>query len=347
MFRKKNRLAVWSLCLTVVLLWGLAGCSFPTKDQIQQGSAVQPDTGSADVPPEVMEPEPEPELPASQQENDQHAAVMDDPDAPAYAKAYPGMYSDAVREPNVLHEEKVCYLTFDDGPSSTNTPGILDVLQQENVKATFFVVTSQINEETQSILQRIVDEGHTLCIHANQHEYGRLYASTEAYLADFAEAYDKIYALTGYRVQGFRFPGGSNGQVNNSGCYREIVAEMTRRGFEYYDWNAYDHDAEGGNYSVEQMVQFAVHEVSISSRNDTIMLLHDTYGKEKTVQALPSIIRQLKAAGIQLLPIDNTTRPVHFYVNESTPPEYVEPEPEPEPDTQDETEETAEGSAAE
>ena len=79
---------------------------------------------------------------------------------------------------------------------------------------------------------------------------------------------------------------------------------MTRRGFEYYDWNAYDHDAEGGNYSVEQMVQFAVHEVNISSRNDTIMLLHDTYGKEKTVQALPSIIRQLKDAGIQLLPID-------------------------------------------
>ncbi len=355
MFRKKNHMAVWSLCLSVVLLWGLAGCSFSQKDQMEPGSAVQTDTGSADPTTEAIqpEPEPEPELPASQQENDQHAAVMDDPDAPAYAKAYPGMYSDAVREPNVLHEEKVCYLTFDDGPSSTNTPGILDVLKQENVKATFFVVTSQINEETQPILQRIVDEGHTLCIHANQHEYGRLYASTEAYLADFAEAYDKIYALTGYRVQGFRFPGGSNGQVNSSGCYREIVAEMTRRGFEYYDWNAYDHDAEGGNYSVEQMVQLAVHEVSISSRNDTIMLLHDTYGKEKTVQALPSIIRQLKAAGIQLLPIDNTTRPVHFYVNESTPPEYVEPEPEPEPesesepDTQDETEGTAEGSAAE
>ena len=124
-----------------------------------------------------------------------------------------------------------------------------------------------------------------------------------------------------------------------------IVTEMTRRGFEYYDWNAYDHDAEGGNYSVEQMVQFAVHEVNISSRNDTIMLLHDTYGKEKTVQALPSIIRQLKDAGIQLLPIDNTTRPVHFYVSDSTPPEYVEPEPEPESEPAAQ-EETAEGSAA-
>lgn len=350
MFCKKNRMAVWSLCLSVVLLWGLAGCSFSQKDQTEPGSAVQTDTGSAAPTTEAIqpEPEPEPELPASQQENEQHAAVMEDPDAPAYAKEYPGLYSDAIREPNVLHEEKVCYLTFDDGPSSTNTPGILDVLKQENVKATFFVVTSEINEETQPILQRIVDEGHTLCIHANEHAYGKLYASTEAYLADFAEAYDKIYDLTGYRVQGFRFPGGSNGQVNSSGCYHEIVTEMTRRGFEYYDWNAYDHDAEGGNYSVEQMVQFAVHEVNISSRNDTIMLLHDTYGKEKTVQALPSIIRQLKDAGIQLLPIDNTTRPVHFYVSDSTPPEYVEPEPEPEsePAAQEETEEPAEGSAA-
>lgn len=330
MLDKKKREIIGALCLTTALFVGLAGCGMNQNKPVQDGSAVSSDTGSADGQTETIQSDPEPELPASQQEDERHAAVQEDPDAPAYAKSYPGMYSDAVNEPNVLHDNKVCYLTFDDGPSSTNTPGILDALKQANVKATFFVVTGEINEETQPILQRIVDEGHTLCIHANKHEYHELYASTEAYLADFAQAYDKIYELTGYRVQGFRFPGGSNGQVNSSGCYDEIIKEMTRRGFEYYDWNAYDHDAEGGNYSIDQMVQFAVHEVSISSRNDTIMLLHDTYGKEKTVQALPEIIRQLKAIGIELLPIDNTTRPVHFYVNENTPEEYTEPEPEPE-----------------
>ena len=91
MFCKKNRMAVWSLCLSVVLLWGLAGCSFSQKDQTEPGSAVQTDTGSAVPTTEAIQPEPgpEPALPASQQESDQHAAVMEDPDAPAYAKEYP------------------------------------------------------------------------------------------------------------------------------------------------------------------------------------------------------------------------------------------------------------------
>ena len=264
------------------------------------------------------------EGPASQQETKQYLAIKDDDSLPSYAKEYPGLYAKALDEPNTLSDEKVCYLTFDDGPSTSNTPGILDTLKKENVKATFFVVTSEIDEETAPILQRIVDEGHTLCIHANEHKYGDLYASTEAYLEDFANAYDKIYELTGYRVQGFRFPGGSNGQVNSSGCYDDIVTEMTRRGFEYYDWNAYAHDAEGGNYSPEEMADMAVHEVDISSRNDVILLMHDTYGKDKTVSALEQIISQLKEEGIKMLPITNSTRPVHFEVSDATPQEYDE-----------------------
>ncbi|MDO5785791.1 MAG: polysaccharide deacetylase family protein [Eubacteriales bacterium] len=273
--------------------------------------------------------------PASQQESEQYKKIKDDTSLPAYALEYPGMYADAVSEPNEESEKKVCYLTFDDGPSSTNTPGILDALKQADVKATFFVVTSEI-DGNEDILKRIVDEGHTLCIHANEHVYGDLYSSVESYLKDFSTAYDKIYALTGYRVQGFRFPGGSNNAVmQRHSTYDAIVGEMTRRGFEYYDWNAYDHDAENGDYSVEQMVNYAIDEVTSSSRNDTVLLMHDTYGKEKTVQALPSIISKLKEAGIEMLPITNSSRPVHFEVNENTPPELPEPETSDADDTSD------------
>lgn len=269
-------------------------------------------------------------LPASQQESEQYQKIKDDTSLPAYALEYPGMYADAVSEPNVESDQKVCYLTFDDGPSSTNTPGILDALKEADVKATFFVVASEI-DGNEDIVKRIVDEGHTLCIHANEHVYGNLYNSVEDYLKDFAAAYDKIYDLTGYRVQGFRFPGGSNNVVmQRHDTYNSIVSEMTRRGFEYYDWNAYDHDAENGDYSVDQLVSYAVHEVTSSSRNDTILLMHDTYGKEKTVQALPTIISKLKDAGIEMLPITNSSRPVHFEVNENTPSDL--------PDTSDTTE---------
>lgn len=263
------------------------------------------------------------DTPASQQESKQYLAIKDDTTLPDYAKEYPGMYATAATTQKKLSDKKVCYLTFDDGPSDTCTPQILDILKKYHVKATFFVVTSEI-DGNEKLIQRIIDEGHTLCIHANEHEYKKIYASPEAYLEDFAAAYDKIYALTGYKVQGFRFPGGSNGQLNHYGNYDAIIKEMTRRGFEYYDWNAYDHDAEGGSYSASQLAQYAVHEVSISSRNDVILLMHDTYGKENTVKALPSIIEGIQKEGIECLPITKTTRPVHFSVNENTPAEYTE-----------------------
>lgn len=261
--------------------------------------------------------------PASQQESKQYLKIKDDTSLPDYAKEYPGMYATAATTPKKLSDKKVCYLTFDDGPSDTCTPQVLDILKKYNVKATFFVVASEI-DGNEKLIQRIIDEGHTLCIHANEHEYQKIYASPEAYLKDFAAAYDKIYALTGYKVQGFRFPGGSNGQLKHYGNYDAIIKEMNRRGFEYYDWNAYDHDAEGGNYSASQLAQYAVHEVSISSRNDVIVLMHDTYGKETTVKALPSIIEGIQKQGIELLPITKTTRPVHFSVDENTPAEYTE-----------------------
>ena len=261
--------------------------------------------------------------PASQQETKQYLKIKDDTSLPDYAKEYPGLYATAATTQKKLSDKKVCYLTFDDGPSDTCTPKILDTLKKYNVKATFFVVTSEI-DGNEKLIQRIIDEGHTLCIHANEHEYQKIYASPEAYLKDFAAAYDKIYALTGYKVQGFRFPGGSNGQLKHYGNYDAIIKEMNRRGFEYYDWNAYDHDAEGGNYSASQLAQYAIHEVSISSRNDVIVLMHDTYGKENTVKALPTIIEGIQKQGIELLPITKTTRPVHFSVNENTPAEYTE-----------------------
>ncbi len=305
--------ALVALVLIVSAVRGIAGGS-SKKDNTKSKKA----TTSA-----VTNDQKDTNTPASQQETKQYLKIKDDTSLPAYAKEYPGLYATAATTQKKLSDKKVCYLTFDDGPSDTCTPKILDTLKKYNVKATFFVVTSEI-DGNEKLIQRIIDEGHTLCIHANEHEYQKIYASPEAYLKDFAAAYDKIYALTGYKVQGFRFPGGSNGQLKHYGNYDAIIKEMNRRGFEYYDWNAYDHDAEGGNYSAAELAQYAVHEVSISSRNDVIVLMHDTYGKENTVKALPSIIEGIQKQGIECLPITKTTRPVHFSVNENTPAEYTE-----------------------
>lgn len=321
--RRNRRLLVSAAVLIVVIALLCVACSGISKlvkgSQDKQQADNTAAQGSAVVEDEQQVQD---DRPASEQESKQYLAIKDDTSLPSYALEYPGMYADAVSTPNKESKSKVCYLTFDDGPSSTVTPDILDTLKENDVKATFFVVTSTIDENT-DLIKRIIDEGHTLGIHADRHEYSEIYKSVDAYLADFAKAYDTIYELTGYKVQCFRFPGGSNnGVMSKNGTYDEIVTEMTRRGFEYFDWNAYDHDAEGGNYSVDQIINYAVDEVNESSRNDVILLMHDTYGKEKTAQALPSIIKSLKKNDIELLPLTDTSRPVHFSVNDNTPSEF-------------------------
>ncbi len=263
-------------------------------------------------------------LPASKQKSEQYLAIKDDDSLPSYAKKYPGLYADSRNVETKESDKKVCYLTFDDGPSDTVTPSVLDTLKKYDVKATFFLVASQI-PDNEKLVKRMIKEGHTVCIHAYVHEYSTIYESVESYLKDFAKAYDEIYSVTGYRVQGFRFPGGSNNayMTADNSLYDAIVTEMTRRGFEYYDWNAYDGDAEGSTVPApSSLASRAIEEVSESSRNDVIVLMHDTYGKENTASALPSIIEGLKAKNIEMLPLTQSSRPVHFEVNDNTPSEY-------------------------
>ena len=67
----------------------------------------------------------------------------------------------------------VIYLTFDDGPSLDITPKVLDVLKEENIKATFFILN--YGESKEELVKRIVDEGHTIGIHGYSHEYKDIY----------------------------------------------------------------------------------------------------------------------------------------------------------------------------
>ncbi len=69
-----------------------------------------------------------------------------------------------------MHQTGKYGLTFDDGPHPTRTPKILDTLKKYNVKATFFAVTSQINENTFPLVKRILDEGHILASHGQYHD---------------------------------------------------------------------------------------------------------------------------------------------------------------------------------
>ena len=224
----------------------------------------------------------------------------------SYQEDYPNLYVEDKPEFAAVESDKpVVYLTFDDGPS-LNTERVLDILKANNIKATFFVVNNDI-EAQQHLYKRIVNEGHTLGIHTYSHQYNKIYSSVDAYLADFNEIYEKVYSLTGVKPTVFRFPGGSINTYNQN-FYTELIAEMLRRGFTYYDWNVSSGDA-GTTFS-SSAIQNAVLS-GIGHKSKSIVLMHDSSTKQTTVGALQNIIDALKDTH-EFRALDNTVEPSVF-----------------------------------
>lgn len=227
-------------------------------------------------------------------------------ETPEYTQLYPDLYAPAVNYASEDIPHSV-YLTFDDGPSA-QTDAVLKVLKQYDVKATFFVVGSS-DEAGLQRLRNIAADGHTLGIHSYSHDYQGIYASVEDYLADFYQCYCQVREATGVSPQVFRFPGGSINSYNQ-GIYQEIIAEMTRRGFVYFDWNSVNGDtASSSLQSAETLAANALEQVGYRR---VILLMHDGSGKTTTPQALPAIIQGYRSAGYTLLPITPETRPITF-----------------------------------
>ena len=167
------------------------------------------------------------------------SAEVSESEVPAYTELYPELYA----EPADYGSDDVAksvYLTFDDGPSE-RTDEILEILDRYGIHATFFVV-GQSDEEDLQRMRNIVAAGHTLAIHSFSHEYREIYSSVEAFLEDFNQIYCLIVETTGVKPQIFRFPGGSINGYNQL-LYHEILSEMLRRGFVYFDWNLSNGDA--------------------------------------------------------------------------------------------------------
>lgn len=196
--------------------------------------------------------------------NKEERKLLCDPD-------YQDKVADGIAEGiNYYFNPKTMYLTFDDGPSEKNTTAVLDILKEHNIKATFFLVGENVRKHPE-VARRIAEEGHTIGIHCNRHEYDVIYESVESYLTDFQEAYDAIYEVTGVEVKLFRFPGGSI-NAYNADVYEEIIEEMTERGFIYFDWNGCLEDA-AAKTTPEQLIKNA--RESTLGRKKVVMLAHD------------------------------------------------------------------------
>jgi Predicted xylanase/chitin deacetylase len=214
-----------------------------------------------------------------------------------------------VKLPEVIDPPpKTIYLTFDDGPCY-NTEILLDILKQYDVKATFFVVGNRAQAD---LIRRAYEEGHSIGVHSYTHVFEEIYASEEAFFADFWATEEVIHAQTGQYTTIFRFPGGGNNTASwfNRGIMTRLTRIMEDMGYRYFDWNVTAGDS-GKGYT-EADVKKRVTNGMKAHKDFSIVLQHDIH--LKSVLAVESILKWGKENGYTFLALDLTSPYVHSKV---------------------------------
>lgn len=198
-------------------------------------------------------------------------------------------------------------LTFDDGPSK-NTEAILDILKEEQVPATFFVVAAENNEKYLPLLTRIQAEGHQIGLHSCTHKYSEVYADSTSFWADIKELKKKIapYVEDPQALIWLRFIGGSTNTVSHkyggSSIMKRLKAQAAEQGYHTIDWNVSAEDAVGGHPSAEKILHNITKDAK--SKEICVVLMHDTKATRTTVEALPDIIAWFRDNGYQFCTVD-------------------------------------------
>lgn len=201
--------------------------------------------------------------------------------------------------------DKVVWLTFDDGPGPY-TERLLNVLDRYNAKASFFVLRTS---EHLPLLNRMVEKGHTLGNHTDNHVYTSLYSSEESFFASLCRAESRIEAQSGVRPVLVRFPGGSESIrlfSKEAGLDRRLTRAVQERGYQYVDWDLDCRDTVGVKtpWGIHRNVTRG-----LRGRTHTVVLLHDI--KNYTVEAVELILIWGLRRGYVFLPLDETSPTVH------------------------------------
>ena len=192
-------------------------------------------------------------------------------------------------------DEKVVYLTFDDGPSNAITPGVLDVLKEENVPATFFVLGKCVKQHPE-LVKREFEEGHFIANHGYTHTYSQIYRSSQTVYDEYIQCEQEVQTALDnprYHTRLFRFPGGSSGGKYNS-LKQQAKQYMWSQGIANTNWNALTGDAEGlttPNQLYNRMVE------TVGRQGSIVLLMHDAADKKGTLECLPRVIQFFRDKG--------------------------------------------------
>lgn len=197
--------------------------------------------------------------------------------------------------------EKICYLTFDDGPTKEVTPKVLEVLKKYNVKATFFCLGKML-EANRDIAETEVKEGHLLANHSYSHEYKDLYATSESFMGEIDKTEALIADISGEEpFKLIRFPGGSYNAGDHAAEKQVYKQKLKENGYYYADWNCLNGDAESALKSVDSLVSKVK---NTATEDNIVVLMHDAAAKTTTPEALGQIIEYLKSKGYSFKRLD-------------------------------------------
>jgi len=181
--------------------------------------------------------------------------------------------------------EKYVALSFDDGPNTTTTTQVLDVLEENGVRASFFVQGNHIDKKTAKVMQRAVSLGCDIENHSFSHPHMSS-LNEEQILDEISRTDALIEKYTGSKPAFFRPP-----YIDHNDLMHKAVEHTFICGVACYDWKK--------EVSVEQRIETLLSNV----KDGDIILLHDTEGNDKTPETLRTIIPELKKRGYNFVTV--------------------------------------------
>ncbi|WP_413375168.1 polysaccharide deacetylase family protein [Paenibacillus taichungensis] len=221
-----------------------------------------------------------------------------------YASSVSGSDAPASKEENP--QDKVVYLSFDDGPGN-HTREVLDILRKEQVLATFFVLGEQA-ERYPEMIRAVVEDGHALGNHTFNHNYEQLYSDFKVFWKQIKQTEAVVERITGFRPNLVRAPGGTYGHFDKS--YFDL---LKLGGYTVMDWNVDSGDSKRKGVPAKEILHNATKVPA--GAHSVIVLMHDGGAHAETVKALPGIIKYYRDQGFRFDTMKASDQPVQFRID--------------------------------
>lgn len=186
---------------------------------------------------------------------------------------------------NAEAEPKLLALAFDDGPNTTTTNEVLDVLDKYNAKATFFLIGMNINDESAKSVKRAYDMGMEIANHSKTHN-SMMNMTPDEIKAEIDYVDEKVEAITGEKTK----------------CFRPPFIGVSQTMYDNIDI-PFIYGADTQDYMEQVDVDERVEKILKNAKDGTIYLMHDSAGNDKTVEALKIALPKLVEQGYEFVTI--------------------------------------------